>query len=69
MIYLINKKDRKAKYREQKKQSKNKILQIYHKYSRNLEYRMMKVYLLQAKISLSNTTVLKYMQELRIKST
>ncbi len=61
MIYLINKKDRKAKYREQKKQSKNKILQIYHKYSGNLEYRMMKVYLLQAKISLSNTTVLKYM--------
>ncbi len=30
---------------------------------------MMRVYLLRAKISLSNTTVLKYMQELGIRST
>ena len=44
------------------------MLQIYHEYSGNPGYRMMRVYLLRAKISLSNTTVLKYMQELGIKS-
>lgn len=59
---------RKAGYREQKTQSKNKILQIYHEYSGNPGYRMMRVYLLRAKISLGNTTVLKYMKELGIRS-
>lgn len=67
--YYNYRKDRKAGYREQKTQFKNKILQIYHEYSGNPGYRMMRVYLLRAKISLSNTTVLKYMQELGIRST
>jgi len=67
--YYNYRKDRKAGYREQKEQFKNKILQIYHEYSGNPGYRMIRVYLLRAKISLSNTTVLKYMQELGIRST
>ena len=69
MPVIINRKDRKARYREQKTQFKNRILQLYHEYSGNPGYRMMRVYLLRAKISLSNTTVLKYMQELGIRST
>ncbi len=67
--YYNYKKNRKAGYREKKDKFKNKILQIYHEYSGNPGYRMMRVYLLRAKISLSNTTVLKYMQELGIRST
>lgn len=45
------------------------MLQIYHKYSGNPGYRMMQVYLVRTGIILSSTTVLKYMQELKIKST
>ena len=67
--YYNYRKDRKAGYRQAKEQLKNKIPNIYHEYSGNPGYRMMRVYLLRANISLSNTTVLKYMQELRIKST
>ena len=67
--YYNYRKDRKAGYREQKELFKNKILQIYHEYSGNPGYWMIRVYLLRAKISLSNTTVLKYMQELGIRST
>lgn len=67
--YYNYRKNRKAGYRQRKEKLKEKILQIYHEYSGNPEYRMMRVYLLRAKISLSNTTVLKYMQELGIKST
>ncbi|MCI8534284.1 MAG: transposase [Hungatella sp.] len=67
--YYNYKKNRKAGYREQKEKFKNKILQIYHEYSGNPGYRMMRVYLQRAKISLSNTTVLKYMQELGSPST
>ena len=67
--YYNYKKNRKAGYREKKDKFKNKILQIYHEYSGNPGYRMMRVYLLRAKISLSNTTVLKYMQELGSPST
>ena len=64
MPVIINRKDRKARYREQKTQFKNRILQLYHEYSVNPGYRMMRFYLLRAKISLDNTTVLKYMREL-----
>ena len=67
--YYNYKKNRKAGCRGQKGKFKNKVLQIYHEYSGNPGYRMMGVYLLRAKISLSNTTVLKYMQELGIRST
>ena len=52
-----------------KEQIKDKILEIYHKYSGTPGYRMMRVYLLRAKISLSSTTTLKYMRELKIRST
>ena len=45
------------------------MLQIYHEYSGNPGYRMMQIYLRRAGITLSHTTVLKYMQELKIKST
>lgn len=43
-------------------------MKIYHEYSGKPGYRMMRVYLLRANISLSNTTTLKYMQELKLKS-
>ncbi len=66
--YYNFRKDRKAGYREQKEQLKEKILKIYHEYSGNLGYRMMRVYLLQVKISLSHASILKYMQELGIRS-
>ena len=67
--YYHYRKDRKAEYREQKEQLKDKILKIYHEYSGNPGYRMMRVYLLRAKISLSYATILKYMRELGIRST
>ena len=67
--YYNYKKNRKADYRARKEQIQHKMLEIYHEYSGNPGYRMMRVYLLRAKISLSNITVLKYMQELGIRST
>ena len=67
--YYNYRKDRKAGYRERKEQLKDKILKIFHEYSGNPGYRMMRVYLLRAKISLSHATILKYMQELGIQST
>ena len=67
--YYNYRKNRKAGYYTRKKQIKDKIRKIYHEYSGNPGYRMMRVYLLRANISLSNTTTLKYMQELKIKST
>lgn len=67
--YYNYRKDRKAKYQQHKERVKDKIQKIYHEYSGNPGYRMMRVYLQRVKISLSNTTVLKYMQELGIRST
>lgn len=67
--YYNYKKDRKADYRTKKEQIQNRMLELYHEYSGNPGYRMMRVYLSRAKISLSNVTVLKYMQELKIRST
>ncbi|NBH14481.1 hypothetical protein D3Z36_09925 [Lachnospiraceae bacterium] len=61
--YYNYRKDRIAGYYARKEQIKDKILTIYHEYSGNPGYRMIRVYLLQANISLSNTTTLKYMQE------
>ncbi len=69
MPITITKRTGKQATRSRKEKFKNKILQIYHEYSGNPGYRMMRVYLLRAKISLSNTTVLKYMQELGSPST
>lgn len=40
-----------------------------YKKDKNAGYRMMRIYLSRAGITLSDTTVLKYMQELKIKST
>lgn len=67
--YYNYKKEKKASYHVEKKKIQDKMLEIYHEYSGNPGYRMMRVYLMRAGISLSNTTVLKYMQELKIKST
>lgn len=67
--YYNYKKNRKSAYLEQKKIIQEKMLQIYHEYSGNPSYRMMQIYLRRAGITLSHTTVLKYMQELKIKST
>ena len=67
--YYNYRKDRKESYHTRKEQIKEKILKIYHEYSGNPGYRMMRVYLLRANIQLSNTTTLKYMQELKIRST
>lgn len=58
-----------ATYHIEKKRIQDKILEIYNKYSGNPGYRMMKIYLQRADIYLSETTVLKYMQELKLKST
>lgn len=66
--YYNYKKDKKAEYRISKKRIQEKMLELYHEYSGNLGYQMLRVSLLRAKISLSNTIVLKYMRELRIKS-
>ena len=66
--YYNYRKDRKAKYQQHKERVKDKIQKIYHEYSGNPGYRRMRVYLQRVKISLSNTTVLKYMQELGIRS-
>lgn len=67
--YYNYRKDRKAGYRVRKERIKNKILQRCYEYSGNPGYRMMRVYLLRANISLSDTTALKYMQELKIEFT
>ena len=67
--YYNYRKDRKAEYQQHKERVKDKIQKIYHEYSGNPGYRMMRVYLQRVKIILSNTTVLKYMQELGIRST
>lgn len=67
--YYNYKKNRKESYRVRKEQIKKKILKIYHEYSGNPGYWMMRVYLLRTNISLSSTTTLKYMQELKIRST
>lgn len=67
--YYNYKKDRKADYRAWKKEVQDKMLEIYHEYSGNPGYRMMRIYLKRNGIILSDTTVLKYMQELKIKST
>ena len=63
------KKDRKAAYHSEKKRIQDKMLEIYHEYSGNPGYRMMRIYLQRTEIYLSKTTVLKYMQELKIRST
>ncbi len=55
--YYNYRKDRKAEYQQHKERVKDKIQKIYHEYSGNPGYRMMRVYLQQAKIILSNTTV------------
>ena len=67
--YYNYKKDKKAAYRAEKKRIQDKMLEIYHEYSGNPGYRMMRIYLQRAGIFLSETTVLKYMQELKIRST
>lgn len=67
--YYNYKKEKKASYHAEKKKIQDKMLEIYHEYSGNPGYRMMRVYLQRAEIYLSEPTVLKYMQELQIKST
>ena len=44
------------------------MLDIYHEYEGRPGYRMMQIFLARRKIILSRTTVLKYMNELNIRS-
>lgn len=62
-------KKRKENYLSEKKKTQDTMLEIYHEYSGNPGYRIMRIYLQRLGIFLSKTTVLKYMQELKIKST
>ena len=53
---------------KEKETRKQVILDIYHDYSGRPGHRMMAVFLARRNIILSKTTVLKYMQELKIRS-
>ena len=53
---------------KEKETRKQMILDIYHDYSGRPGHRMMAVFLARRNIILSKTTVLKYMQELKIRS-
>ena len=66
--YYNYQKNRKARYHQRKEAVKQVILDIYHEYEVRPGYRMMKVFLERKKIFLSQNTVLKYMQELKIHS-
>lgn len=66
--YYNYKKNKKAWYQDQKEQSKQVILEIYHTYNGRPGHRMMVIYLKRRGITLSKTTVLKYMRELGIRS-
>lgn len=59
---------RKKEYYETKKHQQQIICDIYHEYEGRPGYRMMQIFLTRRKINLSRTTVLKYMQELNIRS-
>ena len=66
--YYNYKKRRKDAYLKQKAAHKQKILDIYHEYNGRPGHRMMAVFLARQNITLSKTTVLKYMQELKLRS-
>ena len=66
--YYNYKKNRKASYLKEKARHKQTILDIYHEYSGRPGHRMMVIFLMRKNIILSKTTVLKYMQELKIRS-
>lgn len=61
-------KQRKTDYIQQKEHKKQVILDLYHEYDGNPGHRMIKTFLKRKAISLSKTTVLKYMKELGIRS-
>lgn len=66
--YYNYKKSHKDHYLRKKAEHKQAILDIYHEYSGRPGHRMMAVFLARKNITLSKTTVLKYMQELEIRS-
>lgn len=66
--YYNYKKQRKKEHVKTKERHKEAILEIYHKYEGNPGHRMMQIFLARRDIRLSKTTVLKYMQELKIRS-
>ena len=51
-----------------KEKKKQQILNIFYEYDRRPGYRMMVIFLRRRGISLSRTTVLKYMRELKLRS-
>ncbi len=61
-------KNRKAGYLTDKEKKKQQILSIYYEYDGRPGYRMMVIFLRRRGISLSRTTVLKYMRELKLRS-
>ena len=57
-----------AGYLADKEKKKQQILGIYYEYDGRPGYRMMLIFLRRRGISLSRTTVLKYMRELKLRS-
>ena len=70
IIYMIDydKRRMKAGYLADKEKKKQQILSIYYEYDGRPGYRMMVIFLKRRGISLSRTTVLKYMRELKLRS-
>ena len=66
--YYSYKKNKKAVYLENKEKKKQEILDIYYEYDRRPGYQMMVIFLRRRGISLSRTTVLKYMRERKLRS-
>lgn len=66
--YYNYKKQRKKEYIETKAEQNKVILDLYHEYEGNPGHRMIRVFLARKNINLSKNTVLKYMQELKIRS-
>lgn len=66
--YYNYKKQRKKEYIETKAEQNKVILDLYHEYEGNPGHRMIRVFFARKNINLSKNTVLKYMQELKIRS-
>ena len=66
--YYNYRKMRKTEYLKRKSEIMDMIKTIYHEHSGVVGYRMIKIYLERRGIHLSNLTVLRYMQQLGLKS-
>jgi len=65
---IITKRTERQVIWQTKKRKKQQILSIYYEYDGRPGYRMMVIFLRRRGISLSRTTVLKYMRELKLRS-